>query len=86
MDDGGFLEKCLGDYASNDADWARVPTLLNAESRRIHGKGQLAITDPWYSLRLPARQGVTASLVSISGARSGTDTSLAYLPSNKLKH
>jgi hypothetical protein len=29
---------CLGDYASNDADWARMPTLLNAESRGIHGR------------------------------------------------
>ena len=28
----------LGDYASNDSDWARLPTLLNAEPRGIHGR------------------------------------------------
>src|ERR1700676_1580323 len=28
----------MADNASNNADWARVPTLLNAESRGIHGR------------------------------------------------
>jgi hypothetical protein len=31
-----MVDECVGDYASNDADWARVPTLLNAESRGVH--------------------------------------------------
>jgi hypothetical protein len=34
----GILHLILGGYASNDAGWARVPTLLNAESRGIHGR------------------------------------------------
>jgi hypothetical protein len=34
----GILHLILGEYASNDADWARAPTLLNAESRGIHGR------------------------------------------------
>jgi hypothetical protein len=33
-----ILDERIGDYASNDADWARVSTLLNAESRGIHGR------------------------------------------------
>jgi hypothetical protein len=32
------LDERIGDYASNDADWPRVPTLLNVESPGIHGR------------------------------------------------
>jgi hypothetical protein len=34
--DGTSLDERIGDFASNDADLTRVPTLLNAESRGIH--------------------------------------------------
>src|SRR6266481_4640512 len=33
-----MLDERIGDYASNDADLARVPTLLNMESSCIHGR------------------------------------------------
>ena len=33
-----MLDERIGDYESNDADWARVPTLLNAESRGTRGR------------------------------------------------
>jgi hypothetical protein len=31
-----LVDECVGDYASNEADWARIPTLLNAGSRGVH--------------------------------------------------
>ncbi len=33
-----MLDERVGDYASNDADWDRVSTQLNAQSRGIHGR------------------------------------------------